>query len=80
MRKNKTMRTILLNFVEANGPQSWTSLHKVVLTVAGRNLNENHWGIGYLDQVSSGSVCFPTKNDSRYLSKDADGMYHLVYA
>jgi hypothetical protein len=80
MRKNKTMRTILLNFVEANGPQSWTSLHKVVLTVAGRNLNENHWGIGYLDQVSSGSVCFPTKTDSRYLSKDADGMYHLVYA
>ena len=64
MRKSKTMRTILLNFVD----------------VAGRNLNENHWGIGYLDQVSSGSVCFPTRNDSRYLSKDANGMYHLVYA
>jgi len=78
MRKNKTMRTILLDFVQANGPQSWSDLHRVVLTVAGRNLNDNHWGIGYLDQVSTGSVCFPTKNESRYLVKREDGLYEIA--
>ena len=46
MKKNKTMRTILLDYVAANGPQTWSELHRVVLTVAGRNLNENHGGIG----------------------------------
>jgi hypothetical protein len=78
MRKNKTMRTILLDFVQANGPQSWSELHRVVLTVAGRNLNDNHWGIGYLDQVSTGSVCFPTRNESRYLVKRKDGLYEIA--
>lgn len=77
--KNKTMRTIILDFVEANGPQTWSNLHRVVLTVAGRNLNENHWGIGYLDQVSPGSVCFPTRNERRYLRRHADGTYHLYW-
>ena len=76
--KNKSIRTILLNFVKANGPQSWSNLHRVVLTVTGHNLNENHWGIGYLDQVSPGSVCFPTKNENRYLLKKTDGKYHLM--
>lgn len=78
MRKNKTMRTILLDFVQANGPQSWSDLHRVVLTVAGRNLNDNHWGIGYLDQVSTSSVCFPTKNESRYLVRRNDGLYEIA--
>ena len=78
MRKNKTMRTILLDFVQANGPQSWSNLHRVVLIVAGRNLNDNHWGIGYLDQVSTGSVCFPTRNESRYLVKREDGLYEIA--
>ena len=78
MRKNKTMRTILLDFVQANGPQTWSDLHRVVLTVAGRNLNDNHWGIGYLDQVSAGSVCFPTCNESRYLVKREDGLYEIA--
>jgi hypothetical protein len=78
MRKNKTMRTLLLDFVQANGPQSWSDLHRVVLTVAGRNLNDNHWGIGYLDQVSTGSVCFPTRNESRYLVKREDGLYEIA--
>lgn len=78
MRKNKTMRTILLDFVQANGPQSWSDLHRVVLTVAGRNLNDNHWGIGYLDQVSTGSVCFPTRNEARYLVKRKDGLYEIA--
>ena len=78
MRKNKTMRTILLDFVQANGPQSWSDLHRVVLTVAGRNLNDNHWGIGYLDQVSTGSVCLPTRNEPRYLVKREDGLYEIA--
>ena len=78
MRKNKSMRTILLDFVQANGPQTWSDLHRVVLTVAGRNLNDNHWGIGYLDQVSTGSVCFPTRNESRYLVKREDGLYEIA--
>ena len=56
MKRNKTVRTILLDYVAANGPQTWSELHRVVLTVAGRNLNESHWGIGYIDNVSSGSV------------------------
>jgi len=76
--KKRTMRTILLDYVQANGPQSWTDLHRVVLTVSGHNLNENHWGIGYLDQVSTSSVCFPTKNESRYLVKGNDGMYRIA--
>jgi hypothetical protein len=76
--KKRTMRTILLDYVQANGPQSWTNLHRVVLTVSGHNLNENHWGIGYLDQVSTSSVCFPTKNESRYLVKGNDGMYRIA--
>ena len=76
MRK-KTMRTILLDFVQVNGPQTWSDLHRVVLTVAGRNLNDRHWGIGYLDQVSTSSVCFPTRNESRYLTKRKDGLYEI---
>ena len=79
MKRNKTMRTILLDYVAANGPQTWSELHRVVLTVAGRNLNENHWGIGYLDKVSSSSVCFPTKSESRYL-RQVGGKYYLMNA
>ena len=75
MKKNKTMRTILLDYVAANGPQTWSELHRVVLTVAGRNLNENHWGIGYLDNVSTSSVCFPTRNESRYLRQMGEKYY-----
>ena len=77
MKKNRSMRTILLDFVAANGPQSWNSLHKVVLTVAGQPLTNKHWGSGYLDQVSYSSVCFPTRNDPRFLFKASDGLYHI---
>jgi len=80
MKRNKTVRTILLDFVQANGPQTWNELHRVVLTVTGHNLNENHWGIGYLDQVSTSSVCRPTKNENRYLVKRSDGKYHLIHS
>lgn len=78
MRKNKTVRTILLDFVENNGPQTWNTLHKVVLTVAGQPLTRNEYGSSYLDQVSESSVCFPTRNESRYLVKKSDGLYHIV--
>lgn len=79
--KNKTMRTILLDFVQANGPQTWSDLHKVVLTVAGQPLTRNEYGSSYLDQVSEySSVCFPTSTESRYLSKDRNGYYHLMNA
>ena len=67
MKRHKTMLTILLDYVAANGPQTWSELHRVVLTVAGHNLNEKHWGIGYLDNVSPGSVRFQTRNERRYL-------------
>ena len=79
MKRNKTMRTILLDYVAANGPQTWSELDRVVLTVAGHNLNEKHWGIGYLDNVSPGSVCFPTRNESRYL-RQVGGKYYLMNA
>ena len=79
MKRNKTMGTILLDYVAANGPQTWSELHRVVLTVAGHNLNEKHWGIGYLDNVSPGSVCFPTRNESRYL-RQVGGKYYLMNA
>lgn len=75
--KNKSMRTILLDFVQANGPQSWKSLHNVVLTVAGQPLTNKSWGSGYLDQVSNSSVCYPTRNDPRYLYKADNGLYYL---
>ncbi len=78
MRKNKTVRTILLDFVEANGPQTWNDLKKVVLIASGQPLNRHEYGSSYLDQVSGSSVCFPTRNESRYLVKKSDGLYHLV--
>ena len=79
MSKNKTVRSILLDFVEANGPQTWRNLQKVVLTVNGQPLNYHKYGSSYLDQVSkSSSVCFPTQTESRYLVRKEDGMYHIV--
>ena len=77
--KNKSLRTILLDFVEANGPQSYNTLHKVVLTVAGQPLTRNEYGSSYLDQVSEGSsVCFPTRKEPRYLYKRHDGLYDIA--
>ena len=78
-RNRHNMHTILCNYVKANGPQTWTELHKVVLTVAGRNLNERNWGVAYLDFVSPSSAMFPSRNDSRYLvMSHVDGLYHLI--
>lgn len=76
--KHKSIRTILLDFVAANGPQTYNTLHKVVLTVAGQPLTRNEYGSSYLDQVSGSSVCNPTRNESRYLVKKEDGLYHLA--
>lgn len=78
MKRNKTVRTIVLDFVQANGPQDYSTLLDVVLTVSGQPLTNRHWGSGYLDQVSSGSVCNPTRNEKRYLQRDAYGLYNLV--
>jgi len=79
MRKNsKSIRTILLDFVAANGPQTWNNLHRVVLTVAGQPLTRNEYGSSYLDQVSESSVCFPTRNERRYLQRGRDGLYRLM--
>jgi hypothetical protein len=73
------MRNILCNFVEANGPQTWTRLHEVVLTVAGRSLSEKDWGVSYLDNVSSNSVLFPSRCNNRYLEKDVKtGLYYVT--
>ena len=80
MKKNRTMRTILLDYVQQNGPATWKELHNVVLIVAGQPLTNRHWGSGYLDQVSNGSVCYPTRSDNRYLVKSEDGLYHLYEA
>lgn len=81
MRTKYNMHRILCNYVAANGPQSWTTLHKVVLTVAGRNINNTHWGVSYLDTVSNNTSLSPKRYDRRYLAKDPeDGMYHLVEA
>lgn len=79
MRKYKSIRTILLDFVAVNGPQTWNELHKVVLTFAGQPLTRNEYGSSYLDQVSKGSsVCFPTRQEPRYLYKREDGLYDIV--
>lgn len=79
MRKNKSIRTILLDFVAANGPQTYNTLHKVVLLVAGQPLTRNEYGSSYLDQVSEGSsVCFPTRTEDRYLYKREDGLYDIA--
>jgi len=78
MSKNKTVRTILLDFVDANGPQTWNELHKVVLTVSGQPLTRNEYGSSYLDQVSEASVCNPTRREKRYLRRRADGLYEIV--
>lgn len=79
MRRKYQMHETLCNFVAANGPQSWKDLHRVVLTVAGRNLNDTSYGIAYLDFVSPSSVMFPKSYDSRYLIKShVDGLYHLI--
>ena len=78
MRKNRSIRNILLDYVQANGPQTWNNLHKVVLTVAGQPLTRNEYGSSYLDQVSESSVCFPTRQENRYLQRGCDGLYRLM--
>ena len=78
MRKNKSIRTVLLDYVQANGPRTWKDRHNVVLIVAGQPLTRKEYGSSYLDQVSESSVCFPTKNERRYLVKGEDGLYRIA--
>lgn len=79
-RKNKSVRNIVINFVKANGPASWTQLHKVVLAVTGQPLNRTNYGSCYLDKYSWGtSACLPTATDSTYLVwSPVDEKYHVV--
>lgn len=78
--KNRSIRSILLKFVENNGPQPYARLHDIVLTVAGQPLTRRNYGSSYLDRVSKyNSVCFPVRGERRYLEKKEDGLYHLEY-
>ena len=56
MSKRKTVRSIVLDFVQQNGPQPYNTLKKVVLIAAGQPLNRHEYGSSYLDQVSGNSV------------------------
>lgn len=76
--KNRSVRSIVLDFVKANGPQPYSKLKEVVLIAAGQPINRWNYGSGYLDSVTSGSACLPNRNDHRYLGKRSDGLYHLV--
>lgn len=76
--KQKTVRSIVLDFVQQNGPQPYNTLKKVVLIAAGQPLTRHEYGSSYLDQVSSSSVCFPTRYESRYLVKGDDDLYRLA--
>ena len=79
-KKNRSIRSILLKFVENNGPQPYSKLHEIVLTVAGQPLTRHDYGSSYLDYVSKySSVCFPVRGERRYLVKKDDGLYHLEY-
>ena len=69
----KTIRHRILDFVEANGPQTKDDLYRIMLTIAGQNIKRRDWGIAYVDNVSYGtSVFLPTKSDKRYLKQVRD--------
>lgn len=77
--KQKTVKGIVLDFVEANGPQSYKKLKEVVLIAAGQPLSRNEYGSSYLDQVSNGSACNPSlRYGNRFLVQMEDGLYHLM--
>lgn len=79
MRNKNNIRNIVCNYIKANGPSSWEELHKVILIAAGRNMNEKNWGNSYLDLVSNNSICFPSKDDHRYLIRShVDGLYRVI--
>ena len=64
----KTIRSMILDYVAANGSQTKKDLYRVMLTVAGQNINRKAWGVSYLDNVSFGnSVFIPARSDKRYL-------------
>ena len=79
MRKYRTTRQILLDYVEKNGAQTWDNLHSVVCIANGQPITRNEYGSGFLDQVSEhSSVCFPTRNEKRFLVRCNDGLYRIV--
>lgn len=67
---NKSIRSMIINYVEANGSQTKKDLYRIMLTLAGQNINRKAWGVSYLDNVSFGnSVFIPTRSDKRYLKQ-----------
>lgn len=70
---------MILDYVQANGPQTYSKLHEVVLTVTGNPLTRKNYGSAFLDQVSSGSACRENKNDNRVLIKCGDNLYRMAY-
>lgn len=78
MSKNRTVRSIVLDYVASNGPQTYSTLKKVMLIAAGQPLTRKEYGSSYLDQVSESSVCNPTRSERRYLVKGADNLYRLA--
>lgn len=78
--KRKNTRSMVLDFVQANGPQRWSDLHKVVLIVSGKKLTDKGYGISYLGYTTPGkSAFYPTSYDKRYLVySHVDEKYHLM--
>ena len=68
--KQRTIRSMILDYVAANGSQTKKDLYRVMLTIAGQNINRKAWGVCYMDNVSYGtSVFLPARNDKRYLKQ-----------
>lgn len=68
--KQKTIRSMILDYVAANGSQTKKDLYRVMLTIAGQNINRKGWGICYMDNVSYGtSIFLPARADKRYLKQ-----------
>lgn len=66
--RHKTVRQMMLDYVEANGPQTRDQMRKVMLTICGQHLDDRKWGVGWWNNTSFGtSVFLPARKDRRYL-------------
>lgn len=69
MVKDKSIREMVLDYVEANGPKTKKELYAAMLTVAGQPIDRKAWGVCWMDNVSYGtSVFLPIQKDKRYLT------------
>ena len=80
MKKTRSVREMVINFVKNNGPQPHATLRDIVLIASNQPLNRRNYGTSYIDNVSYGSsALLPTNSDSQYLVKSpVDGLYHYV--